>query len=107
MNQGAFIQLLVAADSLDAANRLISGLRSRGVFLPAAGWMAFSTRVAAALAALGTVLWFAMGNETAWLTMPFGERILRLSLTVAAGIGTYFATLALLGFRLRDFRRRV
>lgn len=29
--QGAFIQLLVAADSLDAANRLISGLRSGGV----------------------------------------------------------------------------
>lgn len=31
MNQGAFTQLLVAADSLDAANRLISGLRSSGV----------------------------------------------------------------------------
>ena len=94
------------ASCLNAA-LLYRGLRSRGVFLPAAGWMAFSTRVAVALAALGTVLWFAMGNETAWLTMPFGERILRLSLTVAAGIGTYFATLALLGFRLRDFRRRV
>lgn len=31
MNLGAFTQLLVAADSLDAANRLISGLRGSGV----------------------------------------------------------------------------
>jgi PAS domain-containing protein len=31
MNHGAFTQLLVAADTLDAANRLISGLRSNGV----------------------------------------------------------------------------
>ena len=31
MNQAAFVQLLVTADTLDAANRLISGLRSAGV----------------------------------------------------------------------------
>jgi diguanylate cyclase (GGDEF)-like protein/PAS domain S-box-containing protein len=31
MNQPAFLQLLVAADAVDAANRLISGLRSAGI----------------------------------------------------------------------------
>ncbi|MGV3591479.1 MAG: EAL domain-containing protein [Gammaproteobacteria bacterium] len=31
MNQSAFIQLLVTADAVDAANRLISGLRSAGM----------------------------------------------------------------------------
>ncbi len=93
------------ASCLNAA-LLYRGLRSRGIFIPAAGWMGFSARIAVALVALGTVLWFAMGNETAWLSMPFGERVLRLALIVAAGITTYFATLFLLGFRLADFRRR-
>ncbi len=88
------------------AGLLYRGLRRRGVFVPAAGWTGFSARIAVALAALGAVLWFASGSEAAWLAMPFGERIVRLSLTVAAGLATYFAALALLGFRLRDFRRR-
>jgi putative peptidoglycan lipid II flippase len=93
------------ASCLNAA-LLYRGLRSRGIFIPAAGWTGFSARIAVALVVLGSVLWFAMGSENDWLTMPFGQRILKLSLTVAAGIATYFATLALLGFRLGDFRRR-
>ncbi|MBU0751188.1 MAG: murein biosynthesis integral membrane protein MurJ [Gammaproteobacteria bacterium] len=91
------------ASCLNAA-LLYRGLRRNGVFVPAAGWIGFSSRIAVALLALGATLWFAMGSESAWLTMAFGERILRLSLTVAAGIAVYFATLALLGFRPRDFR---
>ncbi|WIM06629.1 MAG: murein biosynthesis integral membrane protein MurJ [Candidatus Nitricoxidivorans perseverans] len=93
------------ASCLNAA-LLWRGLRQRNVHVPAAGWRAFGGKLAVALAALAAVLWFAMGSETAWLTMPFGERILKLSLTVAAGIATYFSTLALLGFRLRDFKHR-
>ncbi|RLJ62824.1 murein biosynthesis integral membrane protein MurJ [Sulfurisoma sediminicola] len=92
------------ASCLNAA-LLYRGLRSRGVFVPAPGWMGFSTRIAIALVALGTTLWFSMGSESAWLAMPFGERILRLSAIVAAGMAAYFATLFLLGFRLGDFRR--
>jgi putative peptidoglycan lipid II flippase len=93
------------ASCLNAA-LLYRGLRRRGVFVPAAGWMRFSTRLGVALAALAATLWFAMGSEAAWLTMPFGERILRLTLIVVAGIAAYFTTLFLLGFRLGDFRRR-
>ncbi len=93
------------ASCLNAA-LLYRGLRRRGVFVPAAGWMGFSTRIAIALVALGTTLWFAMGSESAWLAMPFGERILRLSLIVATGMASYFVTLFLLGFRIGDFRRR-
>jgi putative peptidoglycan lipid II flippase len=93
------------ASCLNAA-LLYRGLRRRGVFVPAPGWTGFSTRIAIALVALGTTLWFAMGSESAWLAMPFGERILRLSAIVAAGMASYFVTLFLLGFRLGDFRRR-
>ena len=40
------------------------------------------------------------------VTMPVAERLLRMSLLVAAGIAVYFATLFLLGFRFADFRRK-
>jgi hypothetical protein len=37
-------------------------------------------------------------------TMPF--RILRLMAVVVAGIAAYFATLLVLGFRVKEFARR-
>jgi len=94
------------ASCLNAA-LLYRGLRRTGVYQPVPGWRAFGAKLLAALLVLATVLWFAMGGESPWLTFGTGERIIRLSLVVAAGIVAYFATLALLGFRLRDFRRRV
>jgi putative peptidoglycan lipid II flippase len=93
------------ASCLNAA-LLYRGLRRRGVFVPAAGWAGFGMRVALALAVLGVVLWFAAGADADWLTMSVGGRIGKLTLTVAAGIAAYFATLFLLGFRIADFRRR-
>jgi putative peptidoglycan lipid II flippase len=93
------------ASCLNAA-LLWHGLRKRGIYQPADGWCAFIGKLVIALAMLAITLWFAAGAETAWLSMPFGERIVRLALTVAAGIGAYFATLAILGFRIADFRRR-
>jgi putative peptidoglycan lipid II flippase len=93
------------ASCLNAA-LLWHGLRKRGIYQPADGWYAFIGKLVIALAMLAITLWFAAGAETAWLSMPFGERIVRLALTVAAGIGAYFATLAILGFRIADFRRR-
>jgi putative peptidoglycan lipid II flippase len=82
------------------------GLRRAGAYQPQAGWYSFLARLALALLALAIVLRFAMGDEMVWLAMPFGERIFRLTATVAGGIVTYFSILALLGFRLRHFQRR-
>ena len=93
------------ASCLNAA-LLYRGLRLRGVYRPLPGWRSFVTKLMIALTVLAIVLWFAMSSEIAWLAMPFGERILRLALTVAAGGGAYLGTLALLGFRPGDFRRR-
>jgi putative peptidoglycan lipid II flippase len=81
------------------------GLQKREIYRPAPGWYAFLGKLALALTTLAATLWFAAGDNSAWLVLPFGERIIRLALTVAAGIGAYFATLALLGFRLRDFQQ--
>jgi len=93
------------ASCLNAA-LLYRGLRRAHAYTPAPGWGAFVGKLLVALAVLGIVLWFAMGDESAWLSMPFGERLVRLAVNVLAGIAGYFATLGLLGFRVSDFRRR-
>ncbi|NWG31254.1 MAG: murein biosynthesis integral membrane protein MurJ [Rhodocyclaceae bacterium] len=85
---------------------LFRGLRQRGIYQPRPGWMEFGLKIALALLVLAAVLWFGIGEETAWLTAPTWTRIAHLSALVAAGAAAYFATLWLLGFRLQDFRRR-
>jgi putative peptidoglycan lipid II flippase len=93
------------ASCLNAA-LLYRGLRRVDAYRPASGWLAFSLKLLLALLVLAAVLWFATGSESDWLAMPFAERMVRLALIVAVGIISYFTTLALLGFRLADFRRR-
>ena len=93
------------ASCLNAA-LLYRGLRRRQVYAPRPGWTAFGGKLAVALAALALVAWFGSGPDEAWLRMAAQERLLRLSAIVAAGAATYFGTLRLLGFRLRDFTQR-
>jgi putative peptidoglycan lipid II flippase len=93
------------ASCLNAA-LLYRGLRRRQVYLPQAGWLGFGGRLGVALAALALVTWFAAGADEPWLRMGAQERLLRLAAIVTLGAGTYFGTLWLLGFRLRDFTHR-
>ena len=88
------------------AGLLYHGLRKRGIYAPQPGWGKFLARLALALCALGLALWFAAGDTADWLSWGVGERLLRLSAVLGFGIAVYFATLGLLGFRLRDFQRR-
>ena len=61
---------------------------------------------AVALISMGAALAFADGGTSLWLAAGTGERVVRLSLLVLFGAAVYFATLWLLGFRVRDFKRR-
>jgi putative peptidoglycan lipid II flippase len=81
-------------------------LRTRGIYQPQAGWLRFMLKILLASAVLTTTLWFSMGSEQSWLDSNGGARILRLSSLVLGGILVYFATLAALGFRPRDFSKR-
>ena len=85
---------------------LYRGLRRHGIYTPQPGWLAFCLRLALALVVMGLVLWYAGGEAQTWLHGSLTERLLRLSFVVIAGATAYFATLAIAGFRLRDFRRR-
>ncbi len=87
------------------AGLLFYHLRRHDIYHPQAGWLKFFLQVAAALAAMAAVLWFAMGAEEAWLRGGIVSRVAHLGWTVAAGAAAYFAALALFGVRLKDFIR--
>jgi len=88
------------------AGLLYRGLRHHGIYTPQAGWTIFLIKLLLALSAMGGSLWFAIASPTEWLQWSLLIRLQRLSMIVVFGAGVYFATLWLLGFRLRDFRRR-
>ena len=88
------------------AGFLFYKLRQYDIYHPQAAWFAFFAKLACALAAMGLVLWWMAGDPQGWLKVSAAAKVARLSLLVALGITVYFATLALLGFRLRHFSRR-
>jgi putative peptidoglycan lipid II flippase len=85
---------------------LFIGLRRSASYVPQPGWGMFILKLLVALAALGAVLFFAMGDAQTWLQGGLLQRAGRLTLLVVLGAATYFAALALMGFRLRDFVMR-
>ncbi len=101
----AGLALSIGLASCFNAGMLWRGLHQRGVYVPKSGWSAFMLKLLAALLVLAGVLWFGSGKDAAWLAISGGQRVLRLAGVVAAGLGCYFLTLWLLGFRLQDFRR--
>jgi putative peptidoglycan lipid II flippase len=85
---------------------LYRGLRNHNIYTPQPGWPVFYTKLMLAMAVMGITLWFSSGNETDWIRWSLAERLLRLSIIVAAGAVSYFSALWLTGFRIRDFTRR-
>ncbi len=85
---------------------LFYNLRKHGIYQPEPGWLKFALKVGLAVLALGLTLWFGMGSERHWLETAGWGRILNLAWLVAAGVAVYFAVLAALGFRLKDFSKR-
>jgi|SRR5579864_179671 len=87
------------------AGLLFRSLRAHGIFHPQEGWIGFLLKLAAALAAMTGVLWFAMGPERWWFAAHGAMRATAITGLVFLGGAAYFASLWLLGFRLKDFSR--
>ena len=81
-------------------------LRKAGFYSPRAGWRSFVLKLLLALAVLGGLLAWLAGPPEFWLGATLGQRAARLAGLIAVGGIGYFATLFLLGFRVRDFNRR-
>jgi putative peptidoglycan lipid II flippase len=89
------------------AGLLYRRLRRAGIYAPQPGWQAFTLRVLVALAAMAAALWFAMGPATWWIGASGMSRTVWLCILVGVGSAVYFGTLWVLGFRPRDFARRL
>ena len=81
-------------------------LRRKGIYLPQPGWAKFLAKLVLAVLVMAAVLLALMHYMPAWEEGGMPLRLLRLGVLVAAGASAYFAVLALLGFRPRDFSRR-
>lgn len=101
----AGLALSISLAALLNATLLYRGLRQQQVYHPQPGWGKFLLKLALALAVMGLLLTFLAGDAALWQKAHGMERLVRLSGIVAAGMISYFATLALLGFRLRHFRQ--
>lgn len=80
-------------------------MRRSGAYQPEPGWGAFLLKLTVALYLMGGALWFAMGRESSWFELSAGLRAGKLALVIAIGTAAYFASLAIMGFRMRDFSR--
>lgn len=88
------------------AGLLYYQLRRHDIYQPQPGWPLFLLKVVIAVATMAGVLWVIMGTEASWLSGSMLTRAMRLAWVMAAGAGVYFATLGMLGFRIKDFARR-
>ncbi len=88
------------------ASLLYYQLRRQKIFQPQPGWLIFLLKIGIALAVMGATLWYVMGPQSAWLSGGILDRAFHLTWVIVAGAGSYFAALALLGFRPRDYVRR-
>lgn len=81
-------------------------LRKQKIFTPQPGWLAFLLRLIIAVLVMAAALLGVMHLMPEWSlgTMPF--RLMRLLAVVIAGMVAYFATLLVLGFRVKEFVRR-
>jgi putative peptidoglycan lipid II flippase len=104
--QHAGLALSIGLAACLNAALLYRGLRRDGIYHPQPGWALFALKLAAALAAMGGALWFTAGSDSDWLRYSLGERVVRVCGLVGLGGTVYFATLSVLGIRLREFTRR-
>ncbi|WJV55625.1 murein biosynthesis integral membrane protein MurJ [Pectobacteriaceae bacterium CE90] len=103
--QHAGLALSIGLASCLNAGLLFWQLRKQQIFQPQAGWRPFLIKLVVAVVVMSLVLLGICAWMPAWDMGGMMSRILRLLLVVVVGAGSYFATLALLGFRLRDFAR--
>ena len=105
--QHAGLALAIGLGACVNASLLYYHLRRANYFDPQAGWLMFLLKLLVALLVMAAVLYFAMGDASSWLAFSLIKRLLYISGLVVLGGVSYFAMLMLLGFRPRDYIRRV
>lgn len=81
-------------------------LRKQNIFTPQPGWMSFLIRLVIAVLVMAAALVGMMYVMPEWSNGTMLFRLLRLMAVVVVGMAAYFATLAVLGFKVKEFARR-
>jgi putative peptidoglycan lipid II flippase len=102
----AGLALAIALGACLNALALLIGLRRKGIYQPARGWLRFFVQQGLGLAGLAVPLWWA-ARHIDWLGLQQTPlmRIAALSAVFLVGGLVYFAVLAAAGLRPRHFRR--
>lgn len=88
------------------ASLLYWQLRKQKIFTPQPGWQRFLLRLVVAVVVMAAALMGVLSVMPEWSQGTMAWRLLRLMAVVAVGAIAYFATLALLGFKVKEFARR-
>ncbi len=105
--QHAGLALSIGLGACINAGLLYYHLRRDGIYHLQTGWFKFFSKLTLALLAMaGTLYWLAL-RAGDWLQMATLLKLSWLALLVVAGAVVYFAVLGLLGFKPRDFSKRV
>ncbi len=88
------------------ASLLYWQLRKQKIFTPQPGWQRFLLRLIIAVVVMAAALLGVLSVMPEWSQGSMAWRLLRLMAVVAVGGIAYFATLALLGFKVKEFARR-
>ncbi|MDP1559455.1 MAG: murein biosynthesis integral membrane protein MurJ [Nitrosomonas sp.] len=88
------------------AGLLYYKLRRHKIYQPQPGWFIFLLKILVAVIIMGMTLWLASGSDVSWLTDSSVNRATRLAGVIIIGATSYFVTLWLLGFRLKDFSKQ-
>ena len=105
--QHAGLALSIGLGACINAGLLYYHLRRDGIYHLQTGWLKFFSKMTVALLAMaGALHWLAM-RAGDWLQLATMLKLAWLMLLVVAGAVVYFVVLWLLGFRPRDFSKRV
>lgn len=107
MFQHAGLALSIGLGACVNAAMLFFFMRRQGIYKAQPAWAMFLFKLVVALLLMGAGLWWASGLDSEWLALGTIAKCLRLSWLVGLGMALYFAALWLMGFRLRDFSRRM
>ncbi|MBD2858710.1 murein biosynthesis integral membrane protein MurJ [Spongiibacter sp. KMU-158] len=98
---------LAAATAASAwlnAGLLFRGLLRSKSYQLQAGWVAYSTKLAAAVLVMAGLLLVGLFVAQDWVSLPAWQRAGQMALLCAAGVFGYLASLYLLGLRISHFR---
>ena len=105
--QHAGLALSIGLGACINAGLLYFHLRRDGIYHIQTGWLKFFSKMMAALIVMASALYWLAQRAGDWLQMATVLKLTWLAVLVVVGAVVYFAVLWLLGFRPRDFSKRV